>query len=93
MFKRIIHMYGLPYEITDQREVEVELEEGASMADVIAAMKAKIPALGGPVFRTGEDRLEELYKFNVNGHLYFDGMDFQLHSGDRIALLMPVTGG
>jgi molybdopterin converting factor small subunit len=35
----------------------------------------------------------EYYKFNVNGLFYFDGMDFGLHSGDRIALLMPVTGG
>ena len=25
--------------------------------------------------------------------LGFDGMDFELQSGDRIALLMPVTGG
>jgi molybdopterin converting factor small subunit len=93
VFRCVIHMYGLPQEITPLREVEVELEEGAGMADVIAAMKEKIPALQGPVIRTGENRLEELYKFNVNGHFYFDGMDFQLQNGDRIALLPPVTGG
>lgn len=93
MFKCVIHMYGLPQEITPLREAEVELEEGAGMADVIAAMKEKVPALQGTVIRTGENRLEELYKFNVNGHFYFDGMDFQLQSGDRIALLPPVTGG
>jgi molybdopterin converting factor small subunit len=93
VFKCVIHMYGLPQEITTLREVEVELEEGAGMADVIAAMKKKIPALQGPVIRTGENRLEELYKFNVNGHFYFDGMDFQLQRGDRIGLLPPVTGG
>jgi molybdopterin converting factor small subunit len=93
VFKCVIYMYGLAQEITTLREVEVELEEGAGMADVIAAMKEKIPALQGPVIRIGENRLGELYKFNVNGHLYFDGMDFQLHSGDRIALLPPVTGG
>jgi len=86
-------MFGLPHEITELREVEVELEDGASMADVIAAMKEKIPTLEGPVIRTGQNRLEELYKFNVNGQFYFDGMDFELHSGDRIALLVPATGG
>jgi len=93
MFKCVIQMFGLPHEITELREVEVELEDGANMADVIAAMKEKIPTLEGPVIRTGQNRLEELYKFNVNGQFYFDGMDFELHSGDRIALLVPATGG
>lgn len=86
-------MYGLPPEITPLREVELELRDGASMADVIAALKKKIPTLEGTVIRQGENRLEDLYKFNVNGHFYFDGMDFQLHQGDRIALLVPATGG
>ena len=93
MFKCVIPMYGLPREITEIREVEVELRDGASMAEVIAALREKVPALQGPVIRTGEDRLEELYKFNINGNFYFDGMDFQLHEGDRIALLVPMTGG
>jgi molybdopterin converting factor small subunit len=86
-------MYGLPYEITTQREVEVELEEGAAMAAVIRAMRKKVPALSGPAFRPGEDRLQGQYKFNVNGRFYFEGMDFSLGSNDSIALLVPVTGG
>ncbi len=93
MFKCKLQMYGLPHEITPLREVELDLKEGASMAEVIAALREKIPALEGPVIRTGENRLAELYKFNVNGHFYFDGMDFQLKPGDRIALLVPATGG
>ena len=86
-------MYGLRREITELREVEVELRDGATIAEVIAAMREKIPALEGPVFRKGEDRLVEQYKFNVNGKFYFDGQDFNLHEGDRIALLVPMTGG
>jgi len=86
-------MYGLPQEITRQREVEVELSDNADMAEVLAAMKAKIPSLEGPVIRRGENRLVEQFKFNVNGRFYFDGQDFTLHPGDRIALLVPMTGG
>ena len=93
MFKCVIRIYGLPREISDVREVEVELKDGAGMADVVAALREKIPALEGPVIRTGEDRLVESFKFNLNGDFFFDGMDFQLQSGDRIALLMPATGG
>ncbi len=93
MFKVVIPMYGLRREITEKREVEVELRDGATMSEVIAAMKKQIPSLEGPVIRRGENRLVEQYKFNVNGKFYFDGQDFELHKGDRIALLVPMTGG
>jgi molybdopterin converting factor small subunit len=93
MFKIKLPMYGLPREITPLREVELELPEGATMAEVVAALKKKVPTLEGPVIRPGENRLEELYKFNLNGHFYFDGSDFRLQPGDRIALLVPATGG
>jgi molybdopterin converting factor small subunit len=93
MFKITIPMYGLRREITEKREVEVELRDDATMPEVIAALKEKVPSLEGPVIRQGENRLIELYKFNVNGKFYFDGQDFELHPGDRIALLVPITGG
>jgi molybdopterin converting factor small subunit len=86
-------MYGLPREITEKREVEVEINDGAGMAEVIAALKEQVPELEGQVIRTGENRLKEEYKFNINGHFYFDGMDFHLQKSDRIALLVPMTGG
>lgn len=93
MFKFVIPMYGMSRKITGLREVEVELSDGAGMAEVITALREKVPSLEGPVFRAGEDRLQEQYKFNVNGQFYFAGMDFELHEGDRIALLVPMTGG
>ncbi|MGD0780360.1 MAG: MoaD/ThiS family protein [Dehalococcoidales bacterium] len=93
MFKVVIPMYGLPREITELREVEVELRDGATMPEVIAAMRKQIPSLEGRVIRPGEDRLVEQYKFNINGKFYFDGQNFELHPGDRIALLVPMTGG
>ena len=93
MFRCVIPMYGLPREITELREVEVELSDGADMAEVVAAIREKVPSLEGPVVRTGENRLMEDYKFNIDGRFYFDGMDFQLQKSDRIALLVPMTGG
>ena len=35
MFKCVVEIYGLPREITTLREGEVELKDGAGMADVI----------------------------------------------------------
>jgi len=86
-------MYGLPREVTEKREVEVELQEGSGMAEVVAALREKLPKLEGRAVVPGENRLAEGYKFNINGHFYFAGMDFKLKQGDRIALLIPMTGG
>ena len=93
MFTCVVEMYGFPREVTTLPSVELDLEEGATMADVIAGLKSKVPGLDGCAFRPDENRLADLYKFNVNGRLYYDGMDFRLHAGDRIALLTLVTGG
>jgi molybdopterin converting factor small subunit len=93
MDKWVIPMYGLPREITEKREVEVELGEGAGMAEVVAALRKKVPALEGRAIVRGENRLADEYKFNINGTFYFAGMDFKLKKGDRIALLVPMTGG
>lgn len=92
-FKCVIPLYGLPRELTTTRQVEVDLGDGAGMAEVIAAIKEQVPSLDGHVFRKGENRLAEQFKFNINGQFFFDGMDFELHPGDRIALLVPMTGG
>ncbi len=93
MFRCVVQMFGLPNEITELREVEVELNDGATLRDVVAALKDKIPALEGTAIRAGGDQLVEHYKFNVNGRFYYDDMDLQLQSGDRIALLVPIAGG
>jgi molybdopterin converting factor small subunit len=93
MNKWVIPMYGLPREITEKREVEVELSNGAGMAEVVAALREKVPNLEGRAIIPGEDQLADEYKFNINGTFYFAGMDFKLKKGDRIALLVPMTGG
>jgi hypothetical protein len=93
MFKSKVQMYGLSHEITDLREVEIELPDKAGMNEVLAAMKKAIPPLEGTVIVPGTTSLMDLYKFNINGRFYFEGMDFQLHPGDRIALLIPAMGG
>ncbi|MCX7912722.1 MAG: MoaD/ThiS family protein [Dehalococcoidales bacterium] len=94
--KWVIPMYGLPREVTEKRQVEVELEEGAGMAEVLAAMADQAPELVGKVIipdGSGKKRLADEFKFNINGTFYYAGMDFRLKRGDRIALLVPVTGG
>ncbi len=93
MNRYIVQMFGLPREVTELREVEVELKDGASLGDVVAALRHEIPALEGPVIRAGENRLMEHCAFNINGRFYLDDRDIQLRDGDRILLLTLATGG
>jgi len=89
----IVQLFGLPREITDSREIEVELKDGANLGDVIAALRREIPALEGPVIRAGENRLMEHCAFNINGRFYFNDKEAQLQGNDHVVLLTLATGG
>jgi molybdopterin converting factor small subunit len=94
MLKCAVELYGLPSEITSQRKVEMELQDGADMADVIGELKKQIPGLEGPVIVKGQNKLTPYFAFNVNGRFYFeDGGNLRIKKGDRIALLSVATGG
>lgn len=93
LFKCVVGMFGLPQEITELQKVEIELKDGASLRDVIAALRREIPKLEGYVVCAGEDQLMGDYTFNINGRFYFDDRQIQLHNGDHIALLTIPRGG
>jgi molybdopterin converting factor small subunit len=93
LFKCVIGLFGLPHEIAGEPKVEIELKDEASLTDVIAALRHKIPELEGLVIRTGEDKLTEYYAFNINGRFYTDDKEIRIRRGDRVALLALATGG
>ncbi len=93
MIKCRVEMWGLPSEISGLREVEVKLENDASLKDVIAALKREVPALEGSVICQGEDRLEDTCVFNINGQFYLEDEKLQLKDGDYLRLLTLATGG
>ena len=86
-------MFGLSKEITELRNIEIELYEGASLRDLVAALRHKIPALEGAVIRPGQDRLTEQYVFNIDGRFYFDKDKVELRDGVSIRLILLATGG
>jgi molybdopterin converting factor small subunit len=88
-----VELFGLPDEVTQLRKVEVELNKGTTLADLIAALKLKIPTLQGLVINRGGSGLTEEYVFNVNGCFYLDDTSVKLHKGDRIVLLPLAHSG
>lgn len=75
------------------RTVEVNLDNGASLKDLVGALRRKMPALEGSVIRPGEDRLTAHYAFNVNGRFHIDDYDVEVRCDDHILLLTFALGG
>ena len=93
MIKCILEIYGLPYAITNVREVELRLRNRARLTDVIAALKHRFPKLEGSVIYSGENRLMDSCMINVNGRFYFQDSLLDIKEGDRLKLLSLATGG
>jgi hypothetical protein len=93
MFRLKIEMFGLPSDVTSLRSIDVTLNDGAVIAELVFALRKAIPALEGKVIRTGEDRLIDNYTFNINGHFFAGNYRIELKAGDSIKLLMLATGG
>ena len=93
MFKCVIGLFGLPHEITGEHKVQVEINDEASLTDVIAALRHEIPKLEGLVIHVGEDKLTGYYAFNINGRFYVDDKEIRIRSGDNVALLALAAGG
>lgn len=93
MVKCNVELFGLPDEITKLRNVEIDLEKGAGLSDLIAALRQKIPALEGSIFVPGENKLTKFYVFNINGRFCMNDSKVQIQSSDHIVLLTFPLGG
>jgi hypothetical protein len=93
MFTLGIEMYGIPQNITRQYKMAVDLQDEASLKDVVLALKRQIPALEGPVICPGQDRLNEEYTFIVNGQSQPGESNIRIQRNDRIVLVLMATGG
>jgi len=93
MLTVVVEMFGLPEDVTSEPKVEVSLKDNASLTDIVAALRRKVPALEGTVIEHVRDRLLDQFGFYVNGSCYTSEETVQLKKGDRIVLLALATGG
>jgi hypothetical protein len=93
MFTCTIEMYGVSPSVTELTRAEVDLSKGAPIQELVAALKAKIPALEGPVIQSGFNRLTEAYAFIVNGQFHFGESETRIQKGDRVVLVLLAFGG
>ena len=77
-----VRLFARLSELAGAREVEVEVGEGLTAAEVYRALCGEYPALGG---------LNGSVRYAVNGE-YADA-GHPVGEGDEVALIPPVSGG
>ncbi|EMA36641.1 ubiquitin-like small modifier protein 1 [Halococcus hamelinensis] len=81
-------------ETAGEREVPVSVEPNATLADALAALFERHPALETEIVEDGTVR--DHINLLRNGEDPFadgDGLDTRLDEGDELAAFPPVTGG
>jgi molybdopterin synthase sulfur carrier subunit len=80
----------------NQREEEIEIEEGSSVADLLIVLSSRY---GEPfkkaVYETGSNDVKPNFMATVNGYLLnqLDGVKTKLKQGDDVILMPVVSGG
>lgn len=86
-------MFGLPQQLAIPPQVEVEINEGSGIPELVMAIRNKMPFLEGPVIVPGEARLTGSYAFVVNGEFQPVDSEIQIRNGDRVVLILLAVGG
>ncbi len=79
----VVRLFAVLRERSGRDSVELELEQGATVADALAAL-AELPELAQPLSRLS-------VQMAVNRD--YASEETQLHAGDELALIPPLSGG
>ena len=93
MAKLTVEVYGVGRPQSGQREIELDLEPGASLEEVLVALGRQAPALAGQVLGADGRSLRPPYVLNINGLSFVEDLSLRPQEGDRILLMAPPAGG
>jgi molybdopterin-guanine dinucleotide biosynthesis protein A/molybdopterin converting factor small subunit len=88
-----VELFGVARLVANTREVSLALSPGATVADVLASLAEKLPALVGRVISPDRQSLVDGYACNVNGLQFVRSMAAPITSGDSIVILSADAGG
>jgi molybdopterin-guanine dinucleotide biosynthesis protein A/molybdopterin converting factor small subunit len=86
-----VELFGVARMLTKTQSVSLDLNEGATLAQVFSALGEKLPALVGRVLNSGG--LINGYSCNLNGLNFVRAPDVKVSSGDKIFILSADAGG
>jgi molybdopterin converting factor small subunit len=91
MKKLTVELFGPARRLSGQKQVTLEMHDGATLHEVIVMLAERFPQLAGPVIEP-EHQLSGSYMLNYNGRRTARSLDEKPAEGDRL-LLLPVDAG
>jgi len=93
--KVTVRIGELLWQDAERGDIELELEESATIADAIAALYARFPQLAEELLPGGKTRSGLPYHFFLNRRLVPETAlsSQRLRAGDRLHILSPAAGG
>ncbi|MCC6042775.1 MAG: MoaD/ThiS family protein [Candidatus Verstraetearchaeota archaeon] len=89
-----VKFFALLREAAGTKELEEELEEGATVRGLLERLGDKLPKrFRELVFEGREVSRNVIILVNRRGIRELDGLETKLKDGDEVALLPPVSGG
>jgi molybdopterin-guanine dinucleotide biosynthesis protein A len=86
-----VELFGVARLLAKTQFVSVELAQGATLAQVFAALREKLPALADRVVNA--DGMVSGYACNINGLDFVRDPETKIHSGDKVLILSADAGG
>jgi hypothetical protein len=88
-----VELVGLPNRPAGARDLEVDLHDAATLAELTSALREASPELEGSIIEAGVDSLAGHLAYNVNGRFHLDEYDLIVHPRDRIVIVALAMGG
>jgi molybdopterin converting factor small subunit len=88
-----VELYGSAQLLAGRREVAIAVTPGMTLADLVAALTERLPALAGVVLDPARGAPADGFIFNRNGRDFLTDLTAEVRPGDRLLLLASVAGG
>jgi molybdopterin converting factor small subunit len=90
-----VEFLGLSRMVTGEKEISLELEDGATFKDIVRVLGDKYPELVGNVIQSDKRSLQAPNIFNLGAKRMIQAhhMDTSPSDGDRVILMSMSAGG
>jgi hypothetical protein len=91
--KLTVEFLGLSRRLAQTRESLVEIDDQATLRDVLRSLAARFPALVGPVIVSGTFDLISSHIINIDGKRAVEDLEVRPQDGQHLILMFVEAGG
>ena len=91
--KLTVEFLGLTRKLAQTKESLVEMDEQATLRDVLGVLATRFPALVGPVIVPETFDLVSSHLVNLDGRRAAENLDVRLQDGQRLIFMFMEAGG